>query len=61
MIINIALLKYSYSEFNLDILEYCDKKDVTLREQYYFELLNLKFNILKEAGFPLRFKHLEDS
>jgi len=61
MIINIVLLKYGHSEFSLDILEYCNKKDITLREQYYFKLLNSKFNILKEAGFPLGFKHSKES
>lgn len=45
-----ALLKYGYSEFSITILEYCDKKDLSIREQYYFDTLNPIYNILKIAG-----------
>lgn len=45
-----AILKYNYSNFRLEILEYC-KKDVLLgREQYYIDNLNPEYNILKFAG-----------
>lgn len=33
-----ALLKYGYSNFKLDILEYCDPKELLVREQYYLNL-----------------------
>jgi len=42
-----ALLKYGYSKFSLEILEYCDPKDLTKREQYYLDLLKPNYNILK--------------
>lgn len=39
-IIYSALLKHSYDNFTLDILEYCDIDVLTKREQYYMDLLN---------------------
>jgi hypothetical protein len=40
MAINKALLKYGYSQFKLEILEYCDIKDIVKREQYYIDYFN---------------------
>jgi group I intron endonuclease len=57
MVINRALKKYSHSNFSLEILEYCAKSDVIVREQYYFDLLNPEYNILQVAGSSLGFKH----
>ena len=57
MSINKALLKYGYSGFQLEILEYCKPSDVILREQYYIDLLVPEYNILKIAGSSLGFKH----
>jgi group I intron endonuclease len=47
-----ALIKYGYSNFRLDILEYCDNsKNILLeREQYYIDLLKPVYNIEKIAG-----------
>ena len=55
--INRALLKYGYENFNLDILEYCNKENVISREQYYFDLLKPEYNILQVAGSSLGFKY----
>lgn len=55
--INRALLEYGYSNFKLDILEYCDKKVVLKKEQYFFDLLKPEYNILKVAGSFSGFKH----
>jgi group I intron endonuclease len=55
--INRALLKYGYENFDLEILEYCNKENVINREQYYLDLLNPEYNILKIAGSSLGFKH----
>jgi hypothetical protein len=52
-----ALLKHGYSNFNLEILEYCDKEYLINREQYYLNLLKPEFNICKIAGSMLGFKH----
>lgn len=45
-----AILKYNFINFRLDILEYCDKDQILNREQYYINLLNPEYNILKTAG-----------
>lgn len=60
-LINKALIKYGYSNFSVTILEYCDKSDLTKREQLYFDKLNPKYNILKIAGSSLNFKHSEET
>ncbi len=52
-----ALLKYGYSKFTIEILEYCDTKDLLNREQYYIDLLKPEYNILQKADSSLGFKH----
>ncbi|KAF3937050.1 hypothetical protein ABW19_dt0203323 [Dactylella cylindrospora] len=59
MLINKALIKYGYSQFSLEILEYCKPKECLEREQYYIDFLKPEYNILKVAGSLLGFKHLE--
>lgn len=53
------MLKYGYSNFSLDIIEYCKPDKLILREQYYIDLLNPEYNILKKEGSVLGFKHSE--
>ena len=57
MMIHKALLKYGYSGFQLEILEYCNKNELIAKEQYYLDLLTPEYNILKKAGSSLGFKH----
>lgn len=45
-----AILKYGYSKFSLDILEYCKPDILIKREQYYMDLLEPEYNILKVVG-----------
>ena len=53
-----ALLKYGYSRFRLDILEYCIAANQLIeREQYYIDLLKPEYNILLVAGSSLGHKH----
>jgi len=54
-----AILKYGYSKFSLDIIEYCKPDLLIKREQYYIDLLQPEYNILKVAGSRLGFKHSE--
>jgi hypothetical protein len=54
-----ALLKYGYSNFSLDILEYCKPSLLITREQYYIDLIKPHYNILKIAGNRLGSKHSE--
>lgn len=56
-----ALLKDGYSRFRLDILEYCNKENVIEREQYYMNLMNPEYNILKLARSALGHKHSEET
>lgn len=48
-----SLLKYGYSNFSLDILEYCEPSLLISKEQYYIDLLKPEYNILKKAGSRL--------
>ncbi|RUP45952.1 GIY-YIG nuclease superfamily [Jimgerdemannia flammicorona] len=52
-----ALLHYGYSNFALEVLEYCDTTDLVSREQYYLNTLAPIYNILKDAGSSLDYKH----
>jgi len=56
-----ALLKYGYSNFKLEILEYCDLDNLINREQHYLDQLQPEYNILKKACSSLGFKHSEES
>lgn len=59
LIISRALLKYEHANFSVAILEYCDKSDLLVREQYYLDKFNPQYNILKIAGSSLGFKQSE--
>jgi hypothetical protein len=61
MIICKALIKYGYSNFKLEILEYCTIEDIRAREQYYLDILKPEYNLLPTAGSSLGFKHSEES
>lgn len=56
-----ALLKYGYSKFELDILEYCETENVITREQYYIDLLKPEYNILQVAGSLFGYKHTAET
>jgi group I intron endonuclease len=60
-IISSALLKYNYSNFSLDILEYCELNVLLLREQYYIDSLICEYNISKIAGSRLGCKHTPET
>nr|AMX22309.1 GIY-YIG endonuclease [Cryphonectria parasitica] len=59
--IHLALLKYKHSNFTLEILEYCSKDMLIEREQYYLDLVNPEYNILKHAYSLLGYKHSEEN
>lgn len=44
------MLKYDYSNFTLDVLQYCGLSLLLSREQYYINNLSLEYNIIKIAG-----------
>lgn len=45
IIIYRALLKYGYSNFSIEILEYCEPSLLIQREHYYIDLLKPEYNI----------------
>lgn len=45
MLIHRALLKYSYSNFRFEILEFCEKNLVIPREKYYWSFFSPEYNI----------------
>lgn len=50
-----ALIKYGYSGFKLEILEYCAPEKCIEREQYYFDTLNPEeLRSLKDGRFTFR-------
>lgn len=61
MSLHAALLKYGYENFNFEILEYCRADELVIREQYYLDLLNPEYNILKNAYSLLGFKHSSEN
>ncbi len=61
MLINKALIKYGYSNFTLQILEYCGPSIVISREQYYLDKFMPEYNILKVAGSNLGLKHTKET
>ena len=54
MPINLALLKYGYTNFSLTILEICDKDSLMSREKHFFEVYSPEYNILNTPGSPAR-------
>jgi len=56
-----ALLKYGFSKFSLEILEYCNLDNLLEREQYYLDILKPDYNIVEIAGSTLGYKHTEES
>jgi hypothetical protein len=56
-----ALLKHGFSNFSLEILEYCDIKEALNREQYYLDNLKPEYNIVETAGSTLGYKHTPES
>lgn len=56
-----ALLKYGFSNFTLETLEYSDKHNVIERELYYMDLIKPKYNIVEIAGSTLGYKHTPES
>jgi group I intron endonuclease len=52
-----SILKYGYSNFSLEILEYCEIENTIDREQFYIDTMKPDLNILPTAGNSLGYKH----
>jgi group I intron endonuclease len=59
IIIYRALLKHGYSNFSLDIIEYCEPSLLIKREQYYIDILKPEYNI-KVASSKIGSKQIEN-
>ena len=58
-IIYLSLLKHGYSAFSLEVLEYTEKDQTVIREQFFMDLFKPGYNILMTAGSFIGFKHSE--
>jgi group I intron endonuclease len=56
-----SLLKNGYGNFRLEILKYCSPDECIKWEQFYVDLLNPEYNILRKAGSSLGYKHSVES
>lgn len=56
-----AILKYGYSNFQLEILEYCTKENAISREQYYIDLLKPEYNLNPTARSRLGSIHSQET
>lgn len=56
-----AILKYGYSKFSVEILEYCSPEECIKREQHFIDLLNPSYNLKRKAGSSLGYKHGEET
>lgn len=56
-----SLVKYGYSNFRLEILEYCVPENAVEREQYYLDLLKPEYNTLLRARSSLGYRHTYES
>lgn len=56
-----AILKHGYSNFQLEILEYCTKEKVISREQYYIDFFKPQYNLNLTAGSRLGSTHSEET
>jgi group I intron endonuclease len=56
-----ALIKYKYFNFSLTILEYCDKSNLLVRENFYINQFNPQYNIKKIAVNSLNSKQTEET
>jgi group I intron endonuclease len=48
-----ALLKYGYSNFSIEILEYCEPSKCLEREGYYFKVLKQEYNTSLDPTAPM--------
>jgi len=56
-----AILKHSYSNLKLEILEYCNPDILLLRKQYYIDIIKPEYNVLNVAGSTLEYKHTRET
>jgi len=50
-----SILKHGLSKFSLEILEYCEPEKCIEREKFFIDLLQPKYNIIKDPTIPPMF------
>jgi group I intron endonuclease len=48
-----AMRKYGVDNFKFEVLEECEREKLIIKEQYYFDLLNPRYNDIKPDKRPL--------
>jgi hypothetical protein len=61
MLIVKAIKKHGFANFELLILEFCEKNELLSRENHFFQLYNPTYNILQKARSLLGYKHSQES
>lgn len=61
MYINRSLRNHGYSNFSLEILEYCKIEDLLKRENHYLKILKPHYNLLKVAYSRLGSLHSKEA
>jgi group I intron endonuclease len=57
-----ALIKYKYENFSLEILEYCEVKDLMKREKHFIDLIIPCYNISLDPSAPMSgIKHSDET
>jgi group I intron endonuclease len=57
-----ALLKHGYSNFSLDILDFCEVSDLLIKEKYYWDIFKPEYNLAKDPLAPMTGrKHTDES
>jgi len=53
--------KYGVNDLKFSIVEFCEKENLIVREQYYIDTLKPQFNIMPIAGSNLGYKFTEEA
>ena len=48
-----ALLKHGYSNFSLEIIEYCEVSDLLIKEKHYWDKYTPEYNIAQDPTAPM--------
>lgn len=56
-----SLLAHGFENFDIFVLEYCTKKNLIFREQFYLDTLGPSLNLAKQAGNTLNVLHTSEA
>ena len=61
LLISKAIVKYGFINFAILILKVTDKDSTLKAEQHHLDMFKPEYNLLKQAGRPVGYKHTEES